>query len=137
MITGGPVQAPSSNKSQLEEGTAFTPRFDADGLIPAIVTDAAGGGVLMFAYVNADAFRLTIEAGEAHFWNRSRKSLWRKGETSGNRLVGPGTFDRLRPGRHLGKSPVERRGCNATRGGRAVFTGASPEKETARFLKLL
>jgi len=84
---GGPFQAPSSNKSELEEGTAFTPRFDADGLIPAIVTDAAGGGVLMFAYMNAEALRLTIETGEAHFWSRSRKSLWRKGETSGNRLV--------------------------------------------------
>ena len=84
---GGLFQAPSSNKSELEEGTAFTPRFDGDGLIPAIVTDAAGGGVLMFAYMNAEALRLTIETGEAHFWSRSRKSLWRKGETSGNRLV--------------------------------------------------
>ena len=83
----GSFQSPSSNKSELEEGAAFTPRFDADGLIPAIITDAAGGGVLMFAYMNAEALRLTIETGEAHFWSRSRKSLWRKGETSGNRLL--------------------------------------------------
>ena len=84
---GGSFQSPSSNKSELEEGEAFTPRFDGDGLIPAIITDAAGGGVLMFAYMNAEALRLTIETGEAHFWSRSRKSLWRKGETSGNRLL--------------------------------------------------
>ncbi len=51
------------------------------------MTDAAGGGVLMFAYMNAEAFRLTLETGEAHFWSRSRQSLWRKGETSGNRLL--------------------------------------------------
>jgi len=83
----GQFQAPSSNKSELEEGTAFTPRFDAAGLIPAIVTDAADGGVLMFAYMNAEALQRTIQTGEAHFWSRSRNSLWRKGETSGNRLV--------------------------------------------------
>ncbi len=87
MIVSGPFQAPSSSKSELEEGTAFTPRFDAAGLIPAIVTDADGGGVLMFANMNAEALRLTIETGEAHFWSRSRQSLWRKGETSGNRLL--------------------------------------------------
>ena len=87
MIMGEPFQPPSSNKVELEEGTAFTPRFDEAGLIPAIVTDSAGGGVLMFAYMNAEALRRTIETGEAHFWSRSRKSLWRKGETSGNRLL--------------------------------------------------
>ncbi len=76
-----------SNKADLEEGTAFTPRFGAAGLIPAIVTDATGGGVLMFAYMNDEALRLTLETGEAHFWSRSRNSLWRKGETSGNRLL--------------------------------------------------
>jgi phosphoribosyl-AMP cyclohydrolase len=83
----GPFKAPSFSKSELEEGTEFTPRFDAAGLIPAIVTDADGSGVLMFAHMNAEALRLTIETGEAHFWSRSRKSLWRKGETSGNRLL--------------------------------------------------
>jgi phosphoribosyl-AMP cyclohydrolase len=74
------------SKSALEEATAFTPRFDEGGLIPAIVTDAGRGGVLMFAYMNAEALRLTMETGEVHFWSRSRQSLWRKGETSGNRL---------------------------------------------------
>jgi phosphoribosyl-AMP cyclohydrolase len=83
----GSFQSPSSNKSELEEGRAFTPRFDKAGLIPAIVSDAAGGGVLMFAYMNAEALRRTIASGEAHFWSRSRNALWRKGETSGNRLL--------------------------------------------------
>ena len=57
------------------------------GLISAIVTDANGRGVLMFAHMNAEALRLTLDTGEAHFWSRSRKALWRKGETSGNRLL--------------------------------------------------
>jgi phosphoribosyl-AMP cyclohydrolase len=72
------------NKSALEEGTAFTPKFDAHGLLPAIVTDASTGEVLMFAYMNDAALARTIETGEAHFWSRSRGKLWRKGETSGN-----------------------------------------------------
>ncbi|MBM3544718.1 MAG: phosphoribosyl-AMP cyclohydrolase [Alphaproteobacteria bacterium] len=72
------------NKSALEEGTAFTPKFDAHGLLPAIVTDARTGEVLMFAYMNDEALARTIETGEAHFWSRSRGTLWRKGETSGN-----------------------------------------------------
>ncbi len=79
--------APALSKKEREEGTAFAPKFDEAGLIGAIVTEAAGGGVLMFAYMNADALRLTLETGEAHFWSRSRQALWRKGETSGNRLL--------------------------------------------------
>jgi phosphoribosyl-AMP cyclohydrolase len=70
-----------------EEGSTFAPVFDEAGLIGAIVTDADGGGVLMFAYMNRDALQLTLDTGEAHFWSRSRQSLWRKGETSGNRLL--------------------------------------------------
>ena len=72
--------------SALDETTAFQPRFDADGLIPAIVTDAGDGSVLMFAYMNAEALRLTQATGIAHFWSRSRKALWKKGETSGETL---------------------------------------------------
>lgn len=75
------------SKYDLEEGSVFAPKFDEAGLIGAIVTDAASGGVLMFAYMNAQALRLTLDTGEAHFWSRSRQSLWRKGETSGNRLL--------------------------------------------------
>jgi phosphoribosyl-AMP cyclohydrolase len=72
--------------SDLDETTAFQPRFDADGLIGAIVTDASDGAVLMFAYMNAEALRLTQETGIAHFWSRSRKAMWKKGETSGETL---------------------------------------------------
>jgi phosphoribosyl-AMP cyclohydrolase len=73
--------------AEVEGGLKFQPKFDADGLIPAIVTDAAGGGVLMFAWMNADALALTIDTGIAHFWTRSRKKIWKKGEESGNLLI--------------------------------------------------
>ena len=73
--------------SALDETTEFQPRFGADGLIPAIVTDATHGTVLMFAHMNAEAFRLTLETGIGHFWSRSRKALWKKGETSGEVLI--------------------------------------------------
>lgn len=75
-----------SSRQETEEGSVFSPRFDRDGLIPAIVTDAADGAVLMFAHMNAEALRLTLETGDAYFWSRSRGALWRKGETSGNVL---------------------------------------------------
>jgi len=72
------------DKTAREEGTVFAPNFDAHGVLPVIVTDAKTGGVLMFAFMNAEALALSIETGEAHYWSRSRKKLWRKGETSGN-----------------------------------------------------
>jgi phosphoribosyl-AMP cyclohydrolase/phosphoribosyl-ATP pyrophosphohydrolase/phosphoribosyl-AMP cyclohydrolase len=59
-------------------------KFDASGLLPAIVQDADTNEVLMLAYVNEESLRLTLEKGETHFWSRSRRGLWRKGETSGN-----------------------------------------------------
>ena len=68
----------------LEDGTIFTPNFDAHGLLPVVATSAATGEVLMLAYMNAEALARTIETGEAHYWSRSRGELWRKGETSGN-----------------------------------------------------
>ena len=61
--------------------------FDAAGLIPAIVQDAATGQVLMLAYMNAEALQRTRETGQAHFWSRSRHELWLKGATSGNFMV--------------------------------------------------
>ena len=72
------------DKTASEEGTVFAPRFDADGLLPVVVTSAKTGEVLMFAYMNAEALARTIETGEAHYWSRSRKKLWRKGEESGH-----------------------------------------------------
>ncbi|WP_429816786.1 phosphoribosyl-AMP cyclohydrolase [Ensifer sp. B1-9] len=76
--------APSSNKAELESGPAFTPRFDEKGLITAVVTDVRDGELLMVAHMNAEALALTIETGIAHYFSRSRKSLWKKGESSGN-----------------------------------------------------
>lgn len=74
----------SSDKAELEEGKAFTPRFDAAGLVTAVVTDARDGLLLMVAHMNAEALSLTLDTGIAHYWSRSRSSLWKKGETSGN-----------------------------------------------------
>lgn len=59
-------------------------KWDADGLMPAIVQEAQTQQVLMLAYVNAEALRLTVQTGETHFWSRSRQAMWHKGETSGN-----------------------------------------------------
>ena len=67
----------------LERGSEIAPRFDANGLIAAIAQDADTGEVLMFAWMNAQALRLTLDTGVAHYWSRSRGSLWKKGETSG------------------------------------------------------
>ncbi len=68
---------------QVEEGLALAPKFDADGLLPCITTDANTGEVLMLGYMNGEALQRTIATGEAHYWSRSRQCLWRKGATSG------------------------------------------------------
>ncbi|MEZ5565573.1 MAG: phosphoribosyl-AMP cyclohydrolase [Gammaproteobacteria bacterium] len=68
---------------QVEEGRELAPRFDADGLIAAVTTDFSSGELLMVGYMNAEALRLTIETGEAHYFSRSRQVLWHKGATSG------------------------------------------------------
>jgi phosphoribosyl-AMP cyclohydrolase len=74
----------SSSTQDIEEGVAFTPKFDANGLVSAVVTDARTGDVLMVAHMNEEALRKTIASGEAWYYSRSRKALWKKGETSGN-----------------------------------------------------
>ncbi len=68
----------------LEMGRRLAPRFDANGLVTAVVVDAVSRDVVMLAHMNADALKRTIETGVATYWSRSRKSLWVKGETSGN-----------------------------------------------------
>ncbi len=68
----------------IEEGLALLPKFDADGLVTAVVTDAGTGDVLMVAHMNAEALAKTIETGEAWYFSRSRRKLWKKGETSGH-----------------------------------------------------
>jgi phosphoribosyl-ATP pyrophosphohydrolase/phosphoribosyl-AMP cyclohydrolase len=65
----------------------LSPAFDDQGLVPCIVQDADRGAVLMMAWMNAEALRLTRETGIVHFWSRSRQALWKKGETSGNTLA--------------------------------------------------
>jgi len=75
--------ASALSRKDLEEGDIFAPRFDADGLIPAITQHNETGDVLMFAWMNADALANTIRSGEAWYWSRSRNELWHKGATSG------------------------------------------------------
>jgi len=75
---------PVADKTETDEGSVFRPRFSADGLVTAVVTDADDGTVLMVAYMNAEALALTLETRIAHYWSRSRGKLWKKGETSGN-----------------------------------------------------
>jgi phosphoribosyl-AMP cyclohydrolase len=68
----------------IEESTAFTPKFDSNGLIAAIAQDAATGQILMVAYMNKEALDLTIKTGNAVYYSRSREKLWKKGEESGH-----------------------------------------------------
>jgi phosphoribosyl-AMP cyclohydrolase len=68
---------------QVEEGSELAPKFDEHGLIPCVTTSAKSGEVLMLGYMNEEAFRKTIETGEAHYYSRSREVLWHKGATSG------------------------------------------------------
>jgi len=68
---------------QVEEGTELAPKFDADGLIPAVTTDYESGELLMQGYMNREALTRTIDTGEAHYFSRSRGVLWHKGATSG------------------------------------------------------
>jgi phosphoribosyl-AMP cyclohydrolase len=70
--------------ADLEEGGVLTPKFDADGLVTCVATDASSGEVLMVAHMNAQALATTIASGEAWYYSRSRRTLWRKGETSGH-----------------------------------------------------
>ena len=75
--------APRHYAEQIEEGFDLAPKFDATGLIPVVTSDARTGEMLMHGYMNEEALRRTIETGEAHYYSRSRRVLWHKGETSG------------------------------------------------------
>ena len=76
--------AERGSTAEVEEGVALAPKFDADGLVTCVATDAASGDVLMVAHMNAEALARTIESGEAWYFSRSRRKLWRKGESSGH-----------------------------------------------------
>ena len=68
---------------EVEEGKFLSPKFDNQGLIPVVTTDSKTGEVLMHGDMNSEALKKTIETKEAHYWSRSRKSIWHKGKTSG------------------------------------------------------
>ena len=114
------MAGPEADKLEIEEGTAFRPRFDRDGLIVCVTLDDRDGAVLMLAHMNAESLRLTLETGVAHYWSRSRQALWRKGDTSGQvqTLVELRTdcdqdalVMRVRPGGDGGACHTGRRSC--------------------------
>ncbi len=76
--------AERGEKQQVEQGLELAPKFDAQGLLPAITTDFESGELLMVAYMNEEALKKTIEVGEAVYYSRSRQELWHKGKTSGH-----------------------------------------------------
>lgn len=80
----GPLIAPRGPTAAVEAGDRFMPKFDAAGLIPVVTQNADTGAVLMLAWMNAEAIRLTLETGRATYFSRSRQALWTKGETSGH-----------------------------------------------------
>ena len=71
------------NIKEVEEGKYLSPKFDENGLIPVITTDFQTGDILMHGYMNDEALKKTIETKEAHYWSRSRKKIWHKGQVSG------------------------------------------------------
>ena len=71
------------NIKEVEEGKYLEPKFDENGLIPVITTDFKTGDVLMHGYMNEESLKKTIETKEAHYWSRSRKKIWHKGQVSG------------------------------------------------------
>ena len=71
------------NIKEVEEGKYLEPKFDENGLIPVITTDFKNGNILMHSYMNDEALKKTIETKEAHYWSRSRKKIWHKGQVSG------------------------------------------------------
>lgn len=73
----------SLSHDEIEEGVTLAPRFDAHGLVTAIAIEAGSKDVLMLAHMNAEALALSLSSGEAHYYSRSRKKIWKKGETSG------------------------------------------------------
>jgi phosphoribosyl-AMP cyclohydrolase len=83
-VADAPLFAPPGSVKELEEGRVLTPKFDIDGLVTAVVTDVKSGELLMVAHMNAEALRKTIDSGEAWFFSRSRKALWKKGKSSGH-----------------------------------------------------
>ena len=123
----------AADKSELEEGPLFAPRFDAAGLIVCVTVHADTREVLMVAYMNAQSLKLTLDSGDAVYWSRSRNQLWRKGDTSGQvqRVVEmrvdcdqDAIVLSVRPGGDGGACHTGRKSCfyRKVEGGRLVFT---------------
>ena len=77
------IFAKRESVEQVEEGNILAPKFDQNGIIPAVVTEASSGELLMLGYLNKESLRKTIETKEAYYWSRSREVLWKKGDSSG------------------------------------------------------
>jgi phosphoribosyl-ATP pyrophosphohydrolase/phosphoribosyl-AMP cyclohydrolase len=133
MTTERTAAGPGSTPAASEAVAPPDLRFGADGLVPAVVQDAADGRVLMLAWMDADALEATLATGEVHFHSRSRGRLWRKGETSGNvlRLVDL-SVDCDSDALLLAVDPV---GPTCHRGTRSCFDpdGAAAERTTQGF----
>ena len=121
-----------SSTHDVEEGVKLAPKFDADGLVTCVATDAANGDVLMVAHMNAEALARTIQSGEAWYFSRSRRALWRKGESSGH--VQRVTAMRIDCDQDAVWIKVEQAGAGACHTGRrscfyrAVPLGKAPDK---------
>jgi hypothetical protein len=127
------VGSPDPASDTIEETTRFAPRFGPDGLIAAIVADAASNEVLMFAWMNQEALALTLETGEAHFWSRSR-GVVAQGRDLGRSLRGGRNPDRLRPGRAACCGPRRAgKALPATPAGARASTGRSTPPRPARW----
>lgn len=87
MTDASPLFPTLADHDALEMGAVLAPRFDANGLVTAVVVDVVGRDVVMLAHMNAEALAKTLETGIATYWSRSRRALWVKGETSGNRQI--------------------------------------------------
>ena len=85
-MAGSPFPEPPAAPGEIETATRFSPRFDAAGLVTAVVTASGDGQLLMVAHMNAEALELSLNTGIGHFWSRSRGRIWKKGESSGNLL---------------------------------------------------
>ena len=77
------IFAKRESVQQVEEGNILAPKFDQNGILPAVVTEASSGELLMLGYMNKESLRKTIETKEAYYWSRSREVLWKKGDSSG------------------------------------------------------
>ncbi len=130
-MDGVDARFPSSgDKNELEAGVALTPRFDAHGLVTAVVTDAGDGAVLMLAHMNAEALSLTVETGIAHYFSRSRQALWRKGDTSGSQQRVEAMFVDCDQDAVWIKVRVEGTGASCHTGRRSCFYRAVPLGQT-------